>query len=52
MFIKGNIVLFMGKKYKVVGCCNKSGKYVLKLRSLDGKCLIYNIDVDSVVKVD
>ena len=51
MIHRGDVVLFMGKKYKVVGVCNKAGKDVCKLRSKDGKCLIYSIDVNEVERV-
>lgn len=51
MIVKGDIVSHYGKMYKVIGVCSKGGKDVLKLRNIDGRTIIYNVNTEKVIKV-
>lgn len=44
----GDVVLYYGKSYKIISICNKGGKDVLKLRSKDGRCVVYNVAIEEV----
>lgn len=51
MIAKGDIVCFHNEKYKVVAVKKKGDAESLKLKSLDGRTVIYNVGTYGVQKV-
>lgn len=52
MILKGDYVYYGNEKYKVISVCRKGGRYMLKLRTIDGKGVWYNVEIDRVTKVE